>query len=206
MVGSVDTDQFYAMDEFYTDAQYGDDFGYYSTGHVLKATPAKANLQETQQFAHFTTYPMALSPHFARVFCRLLFVKWALLGERTPFRVVEMGAGSGQLSYDVQKCVRNNELGIDPPTWRRWHAALEYVIMERSPALAKRQRERGLRVVSGDAWSRHWVSSWATPALGKSCGGSIRVGHMRPKFEQGVAQNWAGTALPGLGFQQTCAS
>ena len=22
--------------------------------------------QETQQFAHFTTYPMALSPHFAR--------------------------------------------------------------------------------------------------------------------------------------------
>ena len=24
--------------------------------------------------------------------------------ERTPFRVVEMGAGSGQLSYDIQKC------------------------------------------------------------------------------------------------------
>jgi len=153
MVEGVDTEQFYAIDDFYTDAQYGDDFGYYSTGNVLKstATPTKAGLHEKEQFAHFTTYPMALSPHFARVFCRLLFVMWAELGERTPFRVVEMGAGSGQLAYDIQQCVRSNEIGLDPPTWRRWHAAVEYTIMERSPALAKRQRERGLRVVSGDA-------------------------------------------------------
>lgn len=151
MVGAVETEQFYAMDEFYTDAQYGDDFGYYSTGHVLKATPAKVG--DTQQFAHFTTYPMALSPHFARVFCRLLFVMWLHLQEQTPFRVVEMGAGSGQLAYDTQQCVRMNELGIDPKTWRRWHAAFEYVIMERSPALAQRQRERGLRVIIGDAQS-----------------------------------------------------
>lgn len=155
MVGKVDTDQFYTMDDFYTDAQYGDDFGYYSTGHVLKAgTPSPAKLQETQQFAHFTTYPMAMSPHFARVFCRLLFVMWAQLNERTPFRVVEMGAGSGQLAHDVQQCVRSNELGIEPSLWRRWTAAFEYTIMERSPALAQRQRDRGLRVVPGDAQSK----------------------------------------------------
>lgn len=155
MVSVTDTEQFYAMDDFYTDAQYGDDFGYYSTGNVLKttATPSKAGLHETQQFAHFTTYPMALSPHFARVFCRLLFVMWVQLDERAPFRVVEMGAGSGQLSHDIQQCVRANEIGLDPPTWRRWAAAFEYTIMERSAALAKRQRERGLRVVNGDAQS-----------------------------------------------------
>lgn len=153
MVGGIDTDKFYAMDEFYTDAQYGDDFGYYSTGRVLRAQPAKTEHSETQQFAHFTTYPMVLSPHFARVVCRLLFVMWIHLKERTPFRVVEMGAGSGQLSVDVQKCVRANELGITPRVWRRWAAAFEYLIMERSPALAQRQRDRGLRVVAGDAQS-----------------------------------------------------
>eukprot|EP00927_Polykrikos_kofoidii_P010896 TRINITY_DN1459_c0_g2_i2.p1 TRINITY_DN1459_c0_g2~~TRINITY_DN1459_c0_g2_i2.p1 ORF type:complete len:939 (-),score=143.41 TRINITY_DN1459_c0_g2_i2:146-2962(-) len=155
MAERVDTAQFYAMDDFYTDAQYGDDFGYYSTGHVLAPGLSKDDpgLNETQQFAHFTTYPMVLSPHFGRVFCRLLFVMWIQLEERAPFRVVEMGAGSGQLSNDVQQCVRLNELGIAPPVWRRWASAFEYIIMERSPALARRQRERGLRVVAGDAQS-----------------------------------------------------
>eukprot|EP00927_Polykrikos_kofoidii_P010894 TRINITY_DN1459_c0_g1_i1.p1 TRINITY_DN1459_c0_g1~~TRINITY_DN1459_c0_g1_i1.p1 ORF type:complete len:941 (-),score=116.52 TRINITY_DN1459_c0_g1_i1:96-2918(-) len=148
-------DYFYAMDDFYNDAQYGDDFGYYSKGHVLAQGNSEDDPHFTskQQFAHFTTYPMVLSPHFGRVLCRLLFVMWIQLGERTPFRVVEMGAGSGQLSVDVQECVRGNELGIAPQVWRRWASSFEYIIVERSPALAKRQRERGLRVVVGDAQS-----------------------------------------------------
>eukprot|EP00971_Amphidinium_carterae_P008599 169468-Amphidinium_carterae.1 len=206
------TDQFYTMDEFYTDAQYGDDFGYYSTGRVLRSQPGKAH--DTQQFAHFTTYPMALSlallggveVHSA---LRLLYVMWIELDERAPFRVVEMGAGSGQLAFDIQRCVQDlvaqgaggaggglkirvntlqwgtehqllqqsggSALGTDTnfhchvivcrlgDSWvgfclrssssaqhsRRWVASFEYLIMERSPALAKRQRERGLRVVAG---------------------------------------------------------
>jgi len=152
MVDSVDTEQFYAMDEFYTDAQYGDDFGYYSKGHVLHSKIG-ADSKETQQFAHFTTYPMILSPHFGRVFCRLLFIMWINLGERSPFRVIEMGGGSGQLGHDIGQCVRKNELGIAPAVWRRWESAFEYLIMERSPALAKRQRERGLNNIWGDAQS-----------------------------------------------------
>jgi len=170
--GIANTEQFYAMDEFYTDSQYGNDFGYYSTGHVLRPKDGKGDDQETQQFAHYTTYPMALSPHFARVFCRLLFVMWVQLRERAPFRVVEMGAGSGQLAYDVQQCVRSNQLGISPPVWRRWAAAFEYVIMERSPALARRQRERGLRVVSGDAQSGDSCRGvLAALALSSACSG-----------------------------------
>eukprot|EP00929_Paragymnodinium_shiwhaense_P010090 TRINITY_DN11457_c0_g1_i1.p1 TRINITY_DN11457_c0_g1~~TRINITY_DN11457_c0_g1_i1.p1 ORF type:complete len:1002 (+),score=149.89 TRINITY_DN11457_c0_g1_i1:1409-4414(+) len=153
MVAGVDTEQFYAMDDFYTDAQYGDDFGYYSKGHVLMKAGPGTSLNDTHQFAHFTTYPMILSPHVGRVFCRLLLVMWIQLKERAPFRVVEMGAGSGQLSHDIQQCVRHNELGVAPPVWRRWAAAFEYLIMERSPALAQRQRDRGLRVVPGDAQS-----------------------------------------------------
>lgn len=118
----IETEQFYQMDDFYTDAQYGDEWGYYSKGHVLLGGgKGQDGTEQTQQFAHFTTYPMALSPHFARVFCRLLFIMWAgssvrfmlsltallishgtcgsepttevQLDERAPFRVVEMGAG-----------------------------------------------------------------------------------------------------------------
>ena len=32
---------------WFEDAQYGDDFGYYSTGHVLRAQPSKLGLAET---------------------------------------------------------------------------------------------------------------------------------------------------------------
>ena len=79
LASQVETEQFYKMDDFYTDAQYGDEWGYYSKGHVLLGggKGGQGDTQSTQQFAHFTTYPMALSPHFARVFCRLLFVMWA---------------------------------------------------------------------------------------------------------------------------------
>jgi len=161
LVADIDTDQFYSMDEFYTDAQYGEDFGYYSTGRVLLAGEKKAERKDAQEFAHFTTYPMALSPHFGRVVCRLLFLMWIELHERAPFRVVEMGAGSGQLGFDIRQCVHLNELGIAPDVWRRWVAAFEYLIIERSPALARRQRDRGLHVISGDAQSR----STCGPAL-----------------------------------------
>lgn len=143
----IDTDQFYGMDEFYTDSQYGNDFGYYSTGRVL----GKSDGKTAQEFAHYTTYPMALSPHFGRVLCRLVFIMWIQMKEKAPFRVVEMGAGSGQLAHDIHVCVKRNELGIEPAVWRRFVGAFEYVIVERSPALARRQRERGLKVVNGDA-------------------------------------------------------
>eukprot|EP00913_Durusdinium_trenchii_P022170 g20831.t1 len=76
---------------------------------------------------------------------------WLQMNEKAPFRVVEIGAGSGQLAHDIQECVKRNELGIDPPVWRRFLGAFEYVIVERSPALSRRQRQRGLRVVNADA-------------------------------------------------------
>lgn len=36
MVDSVQTEQFYTMDDFYTDAQYGDDFGLFNRARVTK--------------------------------------------------------------------------------------------------------------------------------------------------------------------------
>jgi len=145
----LDTSQFYGFDEFYTDAQYGEDFGYYSTGRVIRSDPmAKFELNE---FSHFTTYPMAMSPHFGNVMCRLLLVMWLRLGKPSTFRCVEMGAGNGQLASDVKQCVETNSIGADHKLWNEWKQAFEYTILERSPALAQRQSSRGHFVVQGDA-------------------------------------------------------
>ncbi|CAK9020193.1 unnamed protein product [Durusdinium trenchii] len=193
----IETEQFYQMDDFYTDAQYGDEWGYYSKGHVLLGGgKGQDGTEQTQQFAHFTTYPMALSPHFARVFCRLLFIMWVQLDERAPFRVVEMGAGSGQLAYDTQQCVRSNALGLAPALWRRWAAAFEYTIMERSPALRKRQQSRGLRSVAGDAQTTGSCKSvLAALAASPACQGADGDAPECEAQERGTAEAGASVVL-----------
>jgi len=116
--------------------------------------------KDANEFAHFTTFPMALSPHFGRVMMRLIFLMWkerelsnakAGLPADDGFQVVEMGAGSGQLGQDIRECVLHNCLGLSDDTHRRWSSAFRYTILERSPALAARQRERGLEVIISDA-------------------------------------------------------
>ncbi|CAD7958809.1 unnamed protein product [Amoebophrya sp. A120] len=184
------TDSFYSFDEFYNDAQYGPDFGYYSTGRVMGAGKLAPDANE---FAHFTTFPMAIAPHFGRVLMRAVYLMWrrkrrmelaleanargaeglpghhdassspqvdgdhstGALSKNTSteeiFQVVEMGAGSGQLGKDIRDCVLENCLGLSPKLDREWKAAFRYTILERSPALAERQRERGLEVIVQDA-------------------------------------------------------
>merc|ERR1719399_297480 len=68
-----------------------------------------------------------------------------------PFSVLEFGAGSGQLATDVRQCTEGNALGLAPKVAKEWRSALDYSIVERSPALASRQRQKGLRVVEADA-------------------------------------------------------
>eukprot|EP00928_Gymnodinium_smaydae_P060690 TRINITY_DN4442_c0_g2_i1.p1 TRINITY_DN4442_c0_g2~~TRINITY_DN4442_c0_g2_i1.p1 ORF type:complete len:906 (+),score=91.96 TRINITY_DN4442_c0_g2_i1:49-2766(+) len=157
LFNSQSTEAFYSFDEFYNDAQYGTDFGYYSTGRVMGAGKAAPDANE---FAHFTTFPMALSPHFGRVMMRSVFLMWqeredANKREGVPtdeiFQVVEMGAGSGQLGQDIRDCVLQNCLGLPASVNERWQKVFRYTILERSPALASRQRERGLEVIVSDA-------------------------------------------------------
>eukprot|EP00927_Polykrikos_kofoidii_P060121 TRINITY_DN55186_c0_g1_i1.p1 TRINITY_DN55186_c0_g1~~TRINITY_DN55186_c0_g1_i1.p1 ORF type:complete len:963 (+),score=80.68 TRINITY_DN55186_c0_g1_i1:26-2890(+) len=141
----------YTVESFYSDSQYGPDFGYYSTGRVLTQN-GNINKTSGNNFEHFTTYPMVLSPHFARFICRTILLAWIALGSPDVLPVLEFGAGSGQLGHDVIRCIKRNELGvaIGSPL-RAWQRAVRYVIVERSPALAARQRSLGLRVVQGDA-------------------------------------------------------
>eukprot|EP00435_Cladocopium_sp_Y103_P014269 s964_g3.t1 len=61
-------DQVNGMDELYTDSQYGNDFGYSSTGCVL----GKSDGKTAQDFAHYATYPVALSPDFGRALRRIV--------------------------------------------------------------------------------------------------------------------------------------
>ena len=123
---NLGTESFYSFDEFYNDAQYGEDFGYYSTGRVMGAGKAAPDANE---FAHFTTFPMALSPHFGRIMMRSLFLMWQArekdnaekgLPAETKFQIVEMGAGSGQLGQDIRDCVLENCLKLSPGLAARW--------------------------------------------------------------------------------------
>lgn len=142
-------DHLYALDEFYNDAQYGP-WGYYSTGNVL--SPFYNQSTDRQEFAHFTTYPMALSPHFGRVLCRMLFMMWVRTGAPSNFEVFEFGAGSGQLAEDIRECVNYNMLDIqNQDIASKFIKSFSYFIVERSPALAQRQARRGFRVIRADA-------------------------------------------------------
>ena len=157
------------MVDFYTDAQYGDVFGYYSRGRVLlndgdeEATARIAN-HSTETFAHYTTFPMALSPHFASIMCRKLFLMWVAQGYPSSFTVLEFGAGSGQLAVDIRdNCLEESRASDfnrivtfwNPHVMAKFRRAAKYMTVERSPALAKRQRNRGITVVQGDAQLVH---------------------------------------------------
>lgn len=65
--------------------------------------PARRSGGDPKAFAHFTTYPMAMSPHFARILCRTLFVMWLALDSPAVFPVIELGGGSGQLASDLAR-------------------------------------------------------------------------------------------------------
>ena len=157
-------DMIYTVSEFYTDSQYGDDFGYYSSGRVLHSGGQSSDgpSNSTESFAHYTTLPMALSPHFASILCRKIFLMWIAQEMPSTFQIFEFGAGSGQLAVDIRdNCLDGSKASAfnrimnkwNPLLTAKWRSATRYMTVERSPALARRQRSRGLKVVEGDAQS-----------------------------------------------------
>lgn len=78
------------------------------------------------------------SIHLGSVFAETLAVQfvqmWQLLGEPERFRLVEAGAGQGLFAADLLRTVRRHH-----PSFA---AALEYVIVERSPAQVSEQKRR----------------------------------------------------------------
>lgn len=101
---------------------YHPQYGYYATNAV--------NIGPQGDF--FT------SPHLGSDFGELLaeqFIQmWEILGQPIPFTLVELGAGQGLLAADILEYLYQHNLDF--------FQALEYVIVERSPALKNEQQQR----------------------------------------------------------------
>ncbi len=73
-----------------------------------------------------------LTPAFGEMLGRQLEEMWQILGEK-KFTVVEMGAGSGLLSFDILEYLKKNQ---------PFYQDLEYCIIEKSPAMREEQIKR----------------------------------------------------------------
>jgi SAM-dependent MidA family methyltransferase len=129
--------QTYSFQEFYTDAQYGPDFGYYSTGAILQEDGPVISCQgqadrKQEWFNSYTTFPMALSPDFGHALCDRLVTMWQAMDRPPRIILVEFGGGTGMLARDILQRSRDSH-----PEF--YETLVRYVIAERSQELRKTQ-------------------------------------------------------------------
>jgi len=127
--------------DFVDAALFDPRWGYYSTGGV-----------QFGEGGHYDTYPLALSPYFGRMVVGCAFRLWRRLGAPRAFEICELGAGNGQLCLDAMLWLAHR-----PRQARAWHAfaaATQYRIVERSPALAARQRQQLGPLAARVTWTR----------------------------------------------------
>src|SRR5688572_14354298 len=72
-----------------------------------------------------------LTHRFGAMIGRQLEEMWQILGEN-EFRIVEFGAGTGQLCYDILEQLKHND---------KFFNKLQYCIIEKSPAMMARQKK-----------------------------------------------------------------
>lgn len=114
--------------DFVDDALFHPQWGYYSTGKVRFGDGGD-----------YDTFPNAVSPLFGEAVAVHAWRAWRRFGSPASFVLAELGAGNGQLCLDVWCAVQQR--ARRSPLWRRFAAALQYRIFERSPALIQRQRQ-----------------------------------------------------------------
>ncbi|MGV2830310.1 class I SAM-dependent methyltransferase [Myxosarcina sp. GI1(2024)] len=108
--------------EFMNLVLYHHQFGYYSSGTV--------NIGAAGDF--FTS--SSLGKDFGELLAIQLAEMWQNLGSPDRFTVVEMGAGNGSLAADILAYLQENYLDLTQ--------ALEYIIIEESPALVAQQQQK----------------------------------------------------------------
>jgi SAM-dependent MidA family methyltransferase len=138
--------------EFVEDALFHPAWGYYATGNVRFGLGG-----------HYDTYPLALSPIFGRAVAAQARRTWRRLGAPDRFEICEIGAGNGQLALDVLVAVTTRSRRRTRGRWHRFHRALGYRIIERSPALIARQRATLGSLGSRVRWSRIDLARSAPP-------------------------------------------
>ena len=99
---------------------YDDRLGYYATRHPMGRE------------GDYLTSP-EVHPMFGGLVAKQLAEMWRALGEPTTFDVVEQGAGTGRLAYDVLRWASRREPGL--------FAATRYRIVEISASLRERQQQ-----------------------------------------------------------------
>ncbi|MBW4689013.1 MAG: class I SAM-dependent methyltransferase [Komarekiella atlantica HA4396-MV6] len=109
--------------EFMDMALYYPEHGYYSSDAV------KIGFQG----GDFFTSPN-LGADFGELLAEQFFQMWEILEQPVPFSLVEMGAGQGVLALHILKYYQLH--------YPAFLTALEYVIVEKSPALKQEQQQR----------------------------------------------------------------
>ena len=102
-------------------ALYDSDYGYYVT-----------NVNIGTQGDFFTS--VHLGADFGELLAEQFVEMWEILAKPTPFSVVEMGAGQGILAADILKYIYRH--------YPDFFTALDYIIVEKSPALRQEQQQR----------------------------------------------------------------
>lgn len=101
---------------------YHHDYGYYNSGVARIGTKGD----------FFTS--SSLGKDFGELLAIQFREMWQNLGCPNPFYLIEMGAGNGELAQDILNYFRNSDDNL-------FFKALNYVIIEQSPALIKVQQE-----------------------------------------------------------------
>lgn len=114
--------------DFVDGALFDETYGYYGAGRVRFGTGGD-----------YDTFPLALSPVFGRMLAEYAHRRWRRQRRPSPFEICEIGAGNGQLCADTMVWIL--ERGRHERGWSDFSDALRYRIIERSPALVRRQRE-----------------------------------------------------------------
>ncbi|MCW5889223.1 MAG: SAM-dependent methyltransferase [bacterium] len=115
--------------DFVDAALFAPSWGYYATGAIRFG-----------EGGHYDTYPIALSPVFGEIVAARAFRQWERCGRPARFDVCELGAGNGQLCLDVVVTVARR--AGESTAWRAFDRGFRYRVVERSPALAERQRAK----------------------------------------------------------------
>ncbi|QMS91140.1 class I SAM-dependent methyltransferase [Nostoc edaphicum CCNP1411] len=109
--------------EFMDMVLYHPEHGYYSSDAV------KIGFEG----GDFFTSPN-LCPDFGELLAEQFFQMWEILGKPVPFTLVEMGAGQGLLALHILK--------YHQLRYPDFFTTLEYIIVEKSPALREEQQQR----------------------------------------------------------------
>ncbi len=134
LIERVRRDGLLTFRDFMQTALYGPALGYYSTERLKIGA---AGDYYTSSNVH---------PAFGATLARAFAEWWRESFVDEPLTLVEMGAGTGQLGADVIAALGDEHAAL--------FSDLRYVIVEQSPAMQKRQRERLAAFGERVTWSR----------------------------------------------------